>query len=363
MLKFNIMIKRNKSYRNKEKISKFQILIRSLLKTFFNFHYLENFSLINKKKIEEYKKKNNLTIKYTKLIDGLDLKSKILVDLLLYRILKSKKIIMTYEVSTQELKYMAKNYNSNYKVTDGDTSIDTSLYKNLYPGFIDYEIPVFMFHHGLVLMSNNVKSYLKDKDCIDGGSSILDSAVIFSLHYPFKKIHSFDLNEKNINFGKKLLNKKYLNIKNIKLNLKGLWSKEGTAEISGQNNLTKISSVNTNTELNTKNNLITIDAYSASEGIKIGFIKLDLEGAEFEAVKGCKNTIKKDLPILSISIYHNLKDFFEIKPMIEEIAPNEYDFYIRKLAPLYSQLETYLICIPKKSGIKLLDWNDIEIFG
>ncbi len=338
---------------------KIKNLIRFFLNKLFNFHYLEKYSLINKKFIEDYQKKNNLNLRYTRLLNGLDLKSKIVVDVLLNRVLTNKKIIKTFEVSNQELKFMSKNWNPNYKIVNGDTSFSTSFYKNLYPGFIDYEIPVFMFHHGLILMSKNVKDYLINKDCIDGGSSVLDSAVILSSHYPFKSIHSFDLNKENLNYGKKLLGQKYSHIKNINTVLKGLWSKEGGAKTSGQRNTTKIASLKSGVN----NNLTTIDNYSNSKGISIGYIKLDIEGAEYEAIKGSKSTIQKDLPILSISIYHNVKDFFEIKPLIEEYAPNQYDFYIRKLAPFYSPLETYLICIPKRAAIKLNDWNDIEIFG
>ena len=36
-------------------------------------------------------------------------------------------------------------------------------------------------------------------------------------------------------------------------------------------------------------------------------------------MKGALETIKEQKPVLIISIYHNYSDFFEIKPMIEDL--------------------------------------------
>jgi hypothetical protein len=37
---------------------------------------------------------------------------------------------------------------------------------------------------------------------------------------------------------------------------------------------------------------------------RLTFIKMDIEGAELDALYGARNTIKKSLPILVISTYH-----------------------------------------------------------
>jgi hypothetical protein len=62
----------------------------------------------------------------------------------------------------------------------------------------------------------------------------------------------------------------------------------------------------------------------------IGLIKLDVEGNELSSIKGAKKCIKKNKPILLISLYHTAKDFFEIKPMIEQMGLG-YKFRIRKV--------------------------------
>jgi len=74
---------------------------------------------------------------------------------------------------------------------------------------------------------------------------------------------------------------------------------------------------------------------------KPDYIKMDIEGAEIEAIKGAKNIIKDFSPNLAISIYHKANDLWEIPLLIKEINPN-YEFKIRCHNHLC--LETILYC-------------------
>ena len=69
--------------------------------------------------------------------------------------------------------------------------------------------------------------------------------------------------------------------------------------------------------------LSTIDAESKNKNV--GLIKMDIEGFEYYAIKGGLETIKRDKPVLLISLYHTGKDFFEIPPMLKAAVP-EYKF-------------------------------------
>lgn len=60
----------------------------------------------------------------------------------------------------------------------------------------------------------------------------------------------------------------------------------------------------------------------------VGFIKMDIEGAEYEALKGARDTIQRDRPFLAISVYHRRGDMIAIMDYLLSIVP-EYRFWLR----------------------------------
>jgi len=63
-------------------------------------------------------------------------------------------------------------------------------------------------------------------------------------------------------------------------------------------------------------------------GFKPTFIKMDIEGAEMDALRGARQTIQTSLPDLAICVYHNISDYFEIPLLIHSMNP-KYKFYLR----------------------------------
>ena len=63
----------------------------------------------------------------------------------------------------------------------------------------------------------------------------------------------------------------------------------------------------------------TIDRFVEENDLNVGFIIVDVEGAELDLLEGARNTIISQKPILTISIYHRLKDFTEIIPWIANL--------------------------------------------
>ena len=86
----------------------------------------------------------------------------------------------------------------------------------------------------------------------------------------------------------------------------------------------------------------TLDSYVEEHPMDIGLIKVDIEGAEQQFMKGARKTIEKYRPVLLMSIYHNADDFFHIKPIIESWNLG-YKFKIHKPVDFSISREVLLI--------------------
>lgn len=137
----------------------------------------------------------------------------------------------------------------------------------------------------------------------------------------YKKIYAFEPDTKN--YKKCLAAAKQ--IQNMELINKGLWSREETlyfAENADQGS--RIIEAKAQDEMTVP--VAAIDDVVGGE--KVTFIKMDVEGAELEALKGARGTITKHHPRLAISIYHKLEDIWEIPDYILSLS-DDYRFYIR----------------------------------
>lgn len=72
------------------------------------------------------------------------------------------------------------------------------------------------------------------------------------------------------------------------------------------------------------------------------FIKMDIEGAELEALKGAEQVIKRCRPKLAISVYHKREDINEI-PELLLTYHHDYKFYLRHYSLMSSETILYAI--------------------
>lgn len=71
---------------------------------------------------------------------------------------------------------------------------------------------------------------------------------------------------------------------------------------------------------------VALDEFLADK--KIDIIKMDIEGAEWEALKGARAIIEKQKPCLCLSVYHKKWDILELPLYIKSLNPG-YKFYMR----------------------------------
>ena len=67
---------------------------------------------------------------------------------------------------------------------------------------------------------------------------------------------------------------------------------------------------------------------SVLNGRPCTYLKMDVEGAEREAIAGVRQTIERDRPKLNIAAYHRREDFFELPLLIHSLCA-DYALYLR----------------------------------
>ena len=77
---------------------------------------------------------------------------------------------------------------------------------------------------------------------------------------------------------------------------------------------------------NIKINIVSLDTIFKND--QVDFIKMDIEGAERQALLGAKEIIKRDMPLLEICVYHRWGDFWRLPLLIKQLNP-EYFIYLR----------------------------------
>ena len=303
---------------------------RFLFKDDFHIKYAKNF----------YKDIENIDIseKYLRLIHNLDENSITNVSKILSRIIKiGTNNQIAYDIFSQDEKLqidkLVKNfYNNIFKLTD-----NCHAYQQYLLPINHFEPSVFYYKHQLDDLQN--LNAFKDKDIVDVGGFIGDSALIFS-SYTNRNVYSFEPVTHNYNLMLKTieLNKS----KNIIPVNKALASSEEIQKISVDDSCSSINQSLARTQTFEEIRTTTLDKYVLENNLNIGLIKVDIEGYEQEFLKGAIQTIKKFRPTLLISIYHNASDFFDIKPLLESWNLN-YSFKIVRPVDMGIQCETLLI--------------------
>jgi FkbM family methyltransferase len=66
----------------------------------------------------------------------------------------------------------------------------------------------------------------------------------------------------------------------------------------------------------------------ADPSVPVTFIKMDIEGAEYDALKGARPTIERDRPVLAVCVYHNQHDLWQLPLFMKAMVP-DYRMYLR----------------------------------
>jgi FkbM family methyltransferase len=122
---------------------------------------------------------------------------------------------------------------------------------------------------------------------------------------------------------------------------KGAWSKKTVLCFSQEKGCGEITERDGG--INRKNT-ISVDCIDnvVRDDDKVSFIKMDIEGAEMEALIGAENTIKRNHPVLAICVYHKKEDLITIPQYIKKLDSN-YKIYLRAYYPYLAEVVLYAI--------------------
>ena len=280
--------------------------------------------------------------KFIGLVKGLDEDSIDTVVRAINRIKAIKNSTDTYmnlytESEKAEYRYIEENYkNAVIKISD-----NCYFSKGIYLPEDFFEPCVFYDKCGARGVEH--KEYFMDKDIIDAGAYIGDSAAVLS-RMTNGKVHAFEPTSKSFNSMLETIKLNELEDKVIPYNL-GLSDEKGTLtftnSIVGTTNSQRLDSPlpYVSTE---EVKVTTVDEIVCEQELQIGLIKVDVEGAEQLLLKGALNTIKTQKPTLLISIYHNGDDFYSIKQIIENL---DLGYHFKITHPAFGSVLTETVLI------------------
>ncbi len=176
----------------------------------------------------------------------------------------------------------------------------------------------------------------EDEVFVDGGAYTGDTLLTFAriTGGRYARCRAFEPEPANAGKLREAVARRRL--ENVEISVKGLWSRPATlpfAVIEGSSASAFSGCGRELAEVDTVDN-------AAPDAT---FIKLDVEGAELEALKGASATIKRNRPKLAVCVYHRPSDLFEIPLFIDSLGAG-YRFWLRQHQPV--ACETVLYAVP-----------------
>jgi FkbM family methyltransferase len=167
------------------------------------------------------------------------------------------------------------------------------------------------------------------------GDTILE--FLETVNYQYDRIVGLEPNVKNF----RRLTRNTSTVDNLSIYNYASWDKKETLLFSS--GAGRMSTVQENALGKVKEvQAVDVDSLFSQYDTLPTFVKMDVEGAEKQAIMGCERIIKNGCK-LAISLYHRNEDLFAIPLQIKELNPN-LKFYVRK--QLYIPAwETNLYCV------------------
>ncbi|MDF2607062.1 MAG: hypothetical protein K0S34_1257 [Bacillales bacterium] len=225
-----------------------------------------------------------------------------------------------FESTKKDLKLNFDKYNWLYNI------LEDTLSKNTLINLLKYRVSLNKSY--LKEIYDGIQYFSKDfynrriDYFVDGGSFDGDSIRDFIKYEnkQYKKIYAIETDNENIELLNNFIIKEQLN--NIDIFEVALWNEnkelffDNVGPAAG-----KVSEVGKSIVNGVRLDDILFDK-------PIDLIKMDIEGAELNALEGAEKIIQQKSPMLAICVYHKVEDLYTIPHYINKIN-NKYKFYLR----------------------------------
>jgi FkbM family methyltransferase len=234
--------------------------------------------------------------------------------------------------------------------------------EEMYQSFEDFESKDVFARHikarltgdlGYIRMSLG-QHYFHEKARVQPGDIVVDAGVSSNIAViknfaqwtgPAGKVFGFEPVKRHWDEASRRISEK--TIDNVEIIRAGLWSSERTERIlvhhRGASKIILKSDESCEAISPAPNDyemvpLVTLDRFLKARGqTKLDVLKMDIEGAELEALKGAERAIRHNKPLLIICVYHKPKHLFQLPEYIKSIHP-EYQFFLRPFSWSPSEL-------------------------
>ena len=191
-----------------------------------------------------------------------------------------------------------------------------------------YKFPFEILHTYRELFEEEIYRFTADNPApliIDCGANIGLSVVYFKSLYPQSTIIAYEPDEANVallhknieanNFDKVVVKKEAVWIKDEKLYFKSIGSQGSQISTEGLQ----------------KEHTVEVNAICLSEALlsqNVDFLKIDIEGAEYEVMKDCANSLSKVKNIF-VEYHGKTTDTIKLVEILNILENNKYQVYIK----------------------------------
>lgn len=198
----------------------------------------------------------------------------------------------------------------------------------------EYDISEKQYYPAGIICLNDKEVYV-DCGVYDGGT-ILD--FIAAVQGEYQWVYGFEADEICIS----RIQSYTKDVDHFELFNFGVSDQEGEAYYSGNNQYAGGHIITQNTDNSVVLKLNSLDNILMDKPYAPTYIKMDIEGAEVDALNGARNIIQRHKPKLAISVYHKPTDLWKIPLLIHEFVP-EYTFYLRHHHGMQTETVLYAV--------------------